>query len=115
MVNFHKEIVTTLKTILPTYYEMFLHRNIPLPCISYMELANTANETGDTLGYSKVQYQVTVWGSKLEEIQTYTAKIDNALRVKGWKRISCNEMYDSTSTMIQKILVYEANALEEFK
>lgn len=115
MINFHKEMVTTLKTILPTYYEMFLNRNVAIPCISYMELANTANETGDTLGYSSIQYQVKVWGDRLEDLQAYAARIDDALRPKGWKRISCNEMHDSESAKIQKILVYEAKALETFK
>ena len=115
MINFHKEIVTTLKTILPTYYEMFLNRDVPIPCISYMELGNIANETGDTLGYSAIQFQVKVWGNKLEDLQTNAIKIDNALRPLGWKRISCQEMHDSASTMMQKILVYEAKALETFK
>lgn len=114
MINFHKEIVSTLKTILPTHYEMILHRGLSVPCISYMELSNAARETGDTLGYSNIQYQIKVWSNKVEDLQTYALKIDNALRPLGWKRVSTNEMYDTQSTMMQKIMTYEANALEEF-
>jgi hypothetical protein len=55
-----------------------------------------------------------VWSNKVEDLQTYALKIDNALRPLGWKRVSTNEMYDTQSTMMQKIMTYEANALEEF-
>lgn len=114
MTNFHKEIVSTLKKILPTHYELLLHRDIETPCISYMELANQATETGDTLGYSLIQYQVKVWGTKIADLQNYAIEIDAALRAKGFKRISSNELHDRESTMMQKILVYEAQALEQF-
>lgn len=115
MTNFHKEIVNTLKKILPTHYEMLLHRDIKTPCISYMELANQATEQGDTLGYSLIQYQVKVWSTKVSDLQEYAIKIDAALRPKGWKRTSSNELHDRESTMMQKILVYEAQALEQFE
>lgn len=115
MINFHKQIVNTLSTILPTYYEMILHSGIKTPCISYMELNNTADETGDTLGYSSIQYQVKVWGEKIGDLQDYAQKIDNKLRPLGWKRISCNELQDKESVMIQKIMTYEAKALEVFE
>lgn len=115
MINYHKNLVSTLKTILPTYYEMILNREISVPCISYLELGNIANETGDTLGYSTIQYQIKVWGNRLEDLQSYALKIDEALRPLGFKRIGCNEMFDVESTMIQKIMTYEAKALEEYK
>lgn len=115
MVNFHKDIVNTLKTILPTYYEMILHSGIKTPCISYMQLDNPTTAKGDTLEYSSIQYQIKVWGDRLEDLQTYAQKIDNALRPLGWQRLSCRELYDKESTMIQKIIVFEANALETFE
>lgn len=115
MVNFHKDIVNTLKTILPTYYEMILHSGIKTPCISYMQLDNPTTAKGDTLEYSSIQYQIKVWGDRLEDLQTYAQKIDNALRPLGWKRLSCRELGDKESTMIQKIMVFEANALETFE
>lgn len=115
MVNYHKELVSTLNTILPTHYELFLHRGVITPCISYMELNNADEEEGDTLGYSSIQYQIKVWSNKLDEIQEYALKIDKALHPLGWKRVGCRELHDRESTMIQKIMTYQAKALEEYK
>lgn len=114
MVDFHKEIVNTLKTILPTYYELVLHRDIKTPCISYMQLDNPTIRKGDTLEYSYIQYQIKVWGNKLEDLQKYSQQIDEALRPLGWTRLNAKELFDRESTMIQKIMTYEANALEIF-
>lgn len=115
MINFHKNIVGTLKKILPTYHELKLKSGIKTPCISYMELSNSARETGETIGYSTIQYQIKVWGDNLEDLQNYALQIDNALRPLGFKRIGCNELFDRESTMIQKIMTYEALALESFE
>lgn len=115
MVDFHKNIVNTLKTILPTYYELVLHSGIKTPCISYMQLDNPTTAKGDTLEYSSIQYQVKVWGDRLEDLQKYSQQIDDALRPLGWTRRGSKELFDRESTMIQKILTYEATALEVFK
>lgn len=117
MIDFHKEIVSALSKILPTYYEMALTSKINTPCISYMELNNyAATETiGASIGYSRITYQVKVWGNDIGVLQDYAIKIDNVLRSIGFKRISSGELYNNQSTMIQKILTFEALALEEFK
>lgn len=114
MVNYHKTMVSTLNSILPTHYELVLHRGLVTPCISYMLLDNPTTAKGDTLEYSSIQYQIKVWGNRLEEIEDYALKIDNALRPLGWTRKNVKELHDRESTMIQKIMTYEANALEEF-
>lgn len=114
MINYHKELVNALKTVLPTYYEMVLHSGIKTPCISYMEANNYSIDTGDTLGYSRVNYQVKVWGNDIAKIQDYVLQIDKVLRPLGFKRISSGELYDKNSTMIQKILNYECLALENY-
>lgn len=116
MVNYHKELVKALNNILPTYYEMILHSGIKTPCISYMETNNySATETlGASVGYSRLNYQIKVWSNKIEDLQEYSLKIDAALRAIGFKRISATELYDMNSTMMQKILNYEALAYEEF-
>jgi predicted transcriptional regulator YheO len=114
VINYHKELVNALNTILPTHYEMVLHSGLATPCISYMELNNTATDSGDTLGYSRIQYQVKVWGNDIAVLQEYAVKIDKALRTLGFKRVSSGELYDNNSTMIQKIMTFEALALEEF-
>ena len=114
MVSFHKDIVSALKTILPTHYELVLHRGLATPCISYMLLDNPTAAKGDTREYSSIQYQIKVWGNRIDEIENYALKIDNTLRPLGWTREGAKELYDRESTMIQKILTYEATALEEF-
>lgn len=114
MINYHETMVSTLNTILPTHYELFLHRGLATPCISYMETNNFSQQEGDTLGYSSIQYQIKVWGNKIEDLQNYALEIDAALRPLGWKRTSSRELYDRESTMIQKIMTYEATASENF-
>ena len=112
MVNYHTNLVNALNTILPTHYEMVLHSGLKTPCISYMELNNSSVTSGGTLGYSRLQYQIKVWGNKIEDLQNYSIMIDNKLRSLGFTRISSRELYDNQSTMIQKILTYEALASE---
>ena len=114
MIDANKDIVKALSKILPTYYEMVLHSGIKTPCISYMELNNSVQANGDTLGYSTVQFQIKVWGTDIEIIQKKALLIDNALRPLGWRRISTNELYDNQSSMIQKIMTYQALGKENF-
>ena len=116
MIDYHANLVKALNTILPTHYEMVLHSGLKIPCISYMETNNyAATETlGATVGYSRITYQVKVWGNDIAELQKYALQIDKALRPLGFKRISSGELYDNNSTMIQKILTYECLASEEF-
>lgn len=114
MINYHKELVSALNTILPTHYEMTLHSGLETPCISYMEINNYVVDNGDTMGYSRITYQVKVWGNNIGTLQNYALEIDRVLRPLGFKRIAAGELYDNNSTMIQKILTYEALGLEEF-
>lgn len=114
MIDYNSRLVTALKEILPTYYELTLTKGTKTPCISYQERNNAAEDEGDTLGYSRISYTVKVWGTDIEEITAYALQVDVALRALGFKRVSATELYDRNSTMIQKILTYEALALEEF-
>lgn len=114
MINYHTELKSALERVLPTHYEMALTSKTKTPCISYMETSNVDVATGDTLGYSRVIYQVKVWSNSISEIQRYSLEIDNVLRPLGFKRTAANELYDNQTSMIQKILKYEATALEEF-
>ena len=50
----------------------------------------------------------------IEDLQKYALMIDDVLRPLGWRRTSSGELYDNQSTMIQKIMNYEALALETF-
>lgn len=114
MIDYHKNIVNALNTILPTHYEMNLKSGLAVPCISYMELNNYVSTYADKLGYSRISYQVKVWANDIEDIQRYAGMIDEVMRPLGWIRISSGELYDNQSTMIQKILTYEALALEVY-
>ena len=117
MINYHKELLSALETILPAkvHYEMILHSCLKTPCISYMELNNYSSETGDTLGYSRITYQIKVWSNDIGEIQNYALKIDEVLRPLGFKRIASGELYDNQSSMIQKVMTFEALGLESYE
>lgn len=114
MIDYHSTLVAALSPILPVYHEMTLTKDIKTPCISYMELSNVIEGQCKLLDYSRITYQVKVWGHDIGELQRYAQIIDSALRPLGWKRISCNEMYDRNSTMIQKILSYEGLVEEKY-
>lgn len=114
MIDYCKELVAILNKILPTHYELALHSGIETPCISWQERNNYAEDEGDTLGYSRISFTIKVWDNSIATIQRYVLEIDKALRTLGFKRTSANELYDTQSTMIQKILTYEALASENF-
>ena len=114
MIDYHKELRSALSSVLPTYYEMTLYSGIATPCISYMELNNYVSNSGDTLGYSRIRYQVKVWAKDIECIQRYALEIDRVLRPLGFVRNSSLELYDNNSSMIQKIMTYEVLAYEEY-
>lgn len=114
MIDYHAQLVSALKTVLPTHYEMTLTSKTKTPCISYMETNNYVSTSGDTLGYSRITYQVKVWGNNIAQLQQYALQIDNVLRPLGFTRISTGELYDRESTMIQKIMTFEATGLETY-
>ena len=49
MIDFDTQLVSTLETVLPTYYELVLTKDIKTPCISYQENNNYEDASGDTL------------------------------------------------------------------
>lgn len=115
MIDYTKELVSALETVLPTHYELALTSKTETPCISYQERNNYVSVTGNTRGYSVISFTVKVWGNRVADIMRYAAQIDSALRPIGFKRTSSNELYDLNSTMLQKILTYEALALEDYE
>lgn len=114
MIDYDVELVSALKTVLPTHYELALTSKTSTPCISYQERNNADEETGDTLGYSRISYTIKVWGNEIKLIKQYAKEIDRVLRPLGFKRVSSNQLYDKQSTMIQQIMTYEARCLEEY-
>ena len=114
MINYHRDLVSALNTVLPTHYEMVLTSGTKTPCISYMELNNYVVAEGECKGYSRVQYQVKVWANDIALIQQYSGQVAEVLRPLGFTRTSSGELYDNQSSMIQKIMTFEALFLEEF-
>lgn len=114
MIDYSKELVSALNTVLPTIHELALTSDTKTPCISYQERNNYVSTFGNTRGYSYISFTVKVWGNDIAKIFEYAKQIDNVLRPIGFKRISSGELYDINSTMIQKILTYEALALEDY-
>lgn len=114
MIDLHSLVKTALSAVLPTHYEMTLTANTKTPCISYMELGNYGTAYGDTQEYSRIQYQIKVWGHDLAELQKYAIQIAEVLRPLGFRRISSGELYDKNSSMIQKIMTFEAFANEVY-
>ena len=114
MIDYNAILVSTLNKILPTHYEMVLTSTTKTPCISYMELSNVDTDTGNTIGYSRIQYQVKVWSNRVKDLQEYSMEIDKALRPLGWRRVGSQELHDRNSSMLQKILTYEALAFENY-
>lgn len=115
MINYHTELVKALETVLPTHYEMTLTPKTATPCISYMESNNYVAANGTDRGYSYISYQVKVWGNNIGDLQMYAQQIDKVLRSIGFKRTSTTELYDRESTMIQKIMTFEALGFEHFE
>ena len=114
MINYHTTLVSKLNKILPTHYEMVLHSGLTVPCLSYMELNNSVEANGDTIGYSRITYQIKVWANNIADLQRYALEVDNAMRELGFSRRASVELYDNNSSMMQKVMTYEALALEEF-
>ena len=115
MIDYSKELVSALNSVLPTHYELALTSKTKTPCISYQERNNYESLSGSTRGYSVISFTVKVWSNSVEEIQKYSCDIDRVLRPIGFKRTSAVEIYDVNSTMIQKVLTYEALALENYE
>lgn len=114
MIDYNKEVVSALETVLPTYYELALTSKAQVPCISYQERNNYVVADGNTLGYSNISFTVKVWAHSIAQIQEYVVEVDKAMRAIGFKRTSSNELFDRNSTMIQKILTFEALGLEDY-
>ena len=114
MIDFNKEFVSALKKVLPTHHELTLTKGTKTPCLSYQEANNYVTDDGDNIEYSRVVYTVIVWGNDIALLNKYAGEVDKTLRPLGFKRTASGELYDRASTMIQKILTYEANALEIF-
>lgn len=114
MIDYNAELINALESVLPTHYEMQLDSKTETPCISYMETNNYVSTRGSTRGYSVITYQIKVWANSIKLIQQYASMVDDVLRPLGFTRTAATELYDNNSSMIQKIMSYDALALEDY-
>lgn len=112
MLGSKKEVVATLSAILPCYYELFCNGETEMPCLTYIETNNSAEETGDTLGYSFIEYTIKVWATDMADIEQYAAAVDTAMRRLGFKRTSATEL--TIENQIEKVMIFSALGLENF-
>lgn len=85
-----------------------------MPCISYYERNNFQSAKGDTMAVSIISYNITVWSKTIEELQENTVKVNEALFDLGFKRTSSNEYYDLENGILQKVMVFEILAIENY-
>lgn len=111
MIDFKPELVEALDKLLPTYYELFVDSSTALPCITYIETDNAAEEEGDNLFYSQLTYQIKIWGKALGEMMGYAEELDQIMRNLGFKRVSKNELWHNECG--QLIFKYRALAVEK--
>ena len=114
MINYHTTLVSKLKTILPTHYELFVDSSTTTPCITYYEDNNADVASGDSISYGVLSYIIKVWSNKVDELQIYSLQVDSVMRGLGFKRMSSQELFDPNSTMGEKILRYETNTTENY-
>lgn len=112
MLDVRQDIVNSLKTILPTYYELFCDENTQMPCITYIEDNNSIAASGDTLGYSNISFIIKVWGYTVSDIAGYSLQVDTSMRQLGYKRTSTNEII--VGNQIEKVLYYSALGKENY-
>ena len=84
-----------------------------IPCITYRENNNAEEETGDTVGYSSLQYIFEVWHREFSELVKLCKRIDAIMRSLGYKRTNTAEQ--SLNNLTRKIITYEKNIYEKYE
>lgn len=115
MIDVKQQVVEKLNEILPTYDEMFIDKSIQLPAISYNEYNNfdETDATGETFGYSILQYYIKLWGYKVADMTQTLKQIDSVMRKMGFKRITKSEMINDTQICYQAL--YEGRGIEDYE
>lgn len=110
MLNYKTDLVAALSTILPTRYELFVDSSTATPCITYMEIDNASTAEGDTLRYSRIAFQIKIWGDDFSVLAPYQLQLDTKMKSLGFTRTAYNELwYDNQVALIYR---YEAAAKE---
>ena len=113
MVDIKPQVYEKLCSLgLPCFYELFLTKDTQVPCISYYEMDNQADQEGDTLGYSTIRMSVKVWGKSIKEMTSTALQIDAVMREAGFKRVTTNELW--LDGIGQRQMIYQAIGFENF-
>ena len=111
MIDTKQEFVAALQsTGYDVYYEAF-YQPVNRPCITYKEVDNFENQKGDTLKYSKVSYQIKLYVKSVQEMDTASSAIDEALDEIGYDRYFTLEDVDNNDYLV-KVFRYEADVRE---
>lgn len=110
MVDYSKRLTTELEKILPTYYELFLGEDITYPCITYLPTNNYSYIEGDTMRFSKLSYNIKLWGNDYKQLMSYINTLDLAMKKVGLKRTNYNEL--CFNGLFQLIFKYEGTGFE---
>ena len=113
MIDGHKLIQSTLSTILPSQYELFLGPDITLPCISYNEQNNYTIIDSDDTGFSYLDYHIKVFARTVEDMQYYSNLVDLKLKEIGGKRLSSQEVV--IEGHLEKWMVYRFIGKEYYR
>lgn len=106
MIDYRTTLVAELSTILPTYYELMVDSNTETPCITYTTVSDYHDLESDNHKYSRITYQIKLWGSSLQDLSNYTLLLDDKMFQLGFQRIGYNEL--TYKNQIQMIFRYQA-------
>lgn len=92
MVDYAPELVSGLKSILPTFAEPVEASGTPVPCITYLETNRRDLQAVNGLQYSEIQVRVRVWADGRRDMQQYADSAETVLRSMGWTIIGGGEL-----------------------
>ena len=113
MIDYKPTLKQELEKVgLPVYYELFVDSSTETPCITFIENNNVAEAEGDNVFYSRLSYNIKLWGDSLATLMPKAVAIDDVMRKQGFKRTSINELSIGIS-QLEIIMRYEAMGYEK--
>lgn len=114
MTDNKKIIVKKLTTIgLPVINELFFTTDNELPCITYTQQNDIQTARGNTLGYSRQYFVVSIWAKTEEELMNYIQKIDDVMRELNCDRTNSSDSWADNVGRIAN--TYEVLIKETYK
>lgn len=110
MISVKQQLVSELSRLGTVRYELAVDSSTPLPCITYIESANTSDKEGETIRTSYVDYTIKVWANMAATIDLLAPQIDAKMKALGFWRTASQEI--TIDNIICKIMVFEGLAVE---